>query len=79
MRDIFPAVFVMVSPLFASAQEIDYRTAHLERKLPAVRTEQAIVIDGVLEVRAGRMAEIGAQPGDRVRHPFFDTDAPCDR
>ncbi|MBO9500582.1 DUF192 domain-containing protein [Brevundimonas sp. A19_0] len=34
--------------------------------------------NGVLEVRAGRMGEIGAQPGDRVRHPFFDTDAPCD-
>ncbi len=26
---------------------------------------------GVLEVRAGRMEEIGAQPGDEVRHPFF--------
>ena len=26
---------------------------------------------GVLEVRAGRADEIGAQPGDRVRHPFF--------
>ncbi len=26
---------------------------------------------GVLELRAGRAAEIGAQPGDRVRHPFF--------
>lgn len=35
--------------------------------------------NGVLEVRAGRMAEIGARPGDRVRHPFFDTEAPCDR
>ncbi len=35
--------------------------------------------NGVLEVRAGRMGEIGAQPGDRVRHPFFDTDAPCGR
>lgn len=32
---------------------------------------------GVLEVRAGRMAEIGAAPGDRVRHPFFDTQTPC--
>lgn len=32
---------------------------------------------GVLEVRAGRMAEIGAGPGDRVRHPFFDTQSPC--
>lgn len=32
---------------------------------------------GVLEVRAGRMGEIGAGPGDRVRHPFFDTQAPC--
>lgn len=35
--------------------------------------------NGVLEVRAGRMGEIGARPGDRVRHPFFDTEAPCDR
>ncbi|MBL0947674.1 DUF192 domain-containing protein [Brevundimonas sp.] len=35
--------------------------------------------NGVLEVRAGRMGEIGAQPGDRVHHPFFDTAAPCDR
>lgn len=26
---------------------------------------------GVLELRAGRSEEIGAQPGDRVRHPFF--------
>ena len=26
---------------------------------------------GVLEVRAGRADEIGAKPGDRVRHPFF--------
>lgn len=26
---------------------------------------------GVLEVRAGRMAEIGAKAGDRVEHPFF--------
>jgi uncharacterized membrane protein (UPF0127 family) len=26
---------------------------------------------GVLEVRAGRMDEIGAKPGDTVRHPFF--------
>ncbi|MDP3371071.1 MAG: DUF192 domain-containing protein [Brevundimonas sp.] len=26
---------------------------------------------GVLELRAGRADEIGARPGDRVRHPFF--------
>lgn len=26
---------------------------------------------GVLEVRAGRMGEIGAKAGDVVRHPFF--------
>ena len=26
---------------------------------------------GVLEVRAGRMDEIGAKPGDTVRHSFF--------
>lgn len=26
---------------------------------------------GVLEIRAGRADEIGAKPGDRVRHPFF--------
>lgn len=26
---------------------------------------------GVLEVRAGRMDEIGAKPGDTVSHPFF--------
>lgn len=26
---------------------------------------------GVLEVRAGRSEEIGARPGDEVRHPFF--------
>ncbi|MGQ2989868.1 DUF192 domain-containing protein [Brevundimonas sp.] len=26
---------------------------------------------GVLEVRAGRMTEIGAKAGDRVEHPFF--------
>ena len=29
---------------------------------------------GVLEVRAGRADEIGAKPGDRVRHPFFATE-----
>lgn len=27
---------------------------------------------GVLEVRAGRTEEIGARPGDTVRHPFFN-------
>lgn len=27
---------------------------------------------GVLEVRAGRTEEIGAEPGDTVRHPFFN-------
>lgn len=26
---------------------------------------------GVLELRAGRADEIGARPGDRIRHPFF--------
>ncbi len=26
---------------------------------------------GVLEVRAGRMSEIGAKAGDRIEHPFF--------
>jgi uncharacterized membrane protein (UPF0127 family) len=26
---------------------------------------------GVLELRAGRADEIGAQPGDKVSHPFF--------
>lgn len=26
---------------------------------------------GVLETRAGRMDEIGAKPGDLIRHPFF--------
>lgn len=26
---------------------------------------------GVLELRAGRSEEIGAKPGDQVRHPFF--------
>ena len=27
---------------------------------------------GVLELHAGRAAEIGARPGDRVRHPYFE-------
>lgn len=27
--------------------------------------------NGVVEVRGGRAAEIGAKPGDLVRHPFF--------
>lgn len=27
--------------------------------------------NGVLELRAGRAAEIGAKPGDTVKHPFF--------
>ena len=27
--------------------------------------------NGVLELRAGRADEIGAKPGDTVRHPFF--------
>jgi uncharacterized membrane protein (UPF0127 family) len=26
---------------------------------------------GVLELRAGRSDEIGAKPGDHIRHPFF--------
>lgn len=26
---------------------------------------------GVLELRAGRSDEIGAKPGDKIRHPFF--------
>lgn len=26
---------------------------------------------GVLETRAGRMDEIGAKPGDQIKHPFF--------
>lgn len=26
---------------------------------------------GVLELRAGRAAEIGADPGDRIEHPYF--------
>lgn len=29
---------------------------------------------GVIELRGGRAAEIGADPGDRVEHPFFGTD-----
>ena len=29
---------------------------------------------GALELRGGRAAEIGAQPGDTVRHPFFAAD-----
>jgi len=27
--------------------------------------------NGVLELRAGRADEIGAKPGDQVRHPYF--------
>ena len=27
---------------------------------------------GVIELRGGRAAEISADPGDRVEHPFFD-------
>ena len=27
--------------------------------------------NGVLELRAGRADEIGAQPGDQIKHPFF--------
>ena len=27
--------------------------------------------NGVLELRAGRAAEIGAKPGDRILHPYF--------
>ncbi|PZU56347.1 MAG: DUF192 domain-containing protein [Brevundimonas sp.] len=29
------------------------------------------VANGVLELRAGRADEIGAKPGDQVRHPYF--------
>ena len=58
MRDIFPAVLALVSPLFASAQTIDYRTAHLERKLPAIRAERTILIDGVLDEDAWQKAPV---------------------
>lgn len=27
--------------------------------------------NGVLELRAGRAGEIGAEPGDQIRHSFF--------
>ncbi|MNJ65727.1 hypothetical protein D3C77_617610 [compost metagenome] len=27
--------------------------------------------NGVLELRAGRADEIGARPGDQIKHPFF--------
>jgi len=41
-------------------------TPHSEQPLPSYGAA-----NGVLEVRAGRMTEIGAKAGDRVEHPFF--------
>lgn len=41
-------------------------TPHSEQPLPSYGAAK-----GVLEVRAGRMTEIGAKAGDRVEHPFF--------
>lgn len=43
-----------------------HTTPFSERSLPSNGPAK-----GVLEVRAGRMDEIGAKPGDTVRHPFF--------
>ena len=48
--------------------KFDYKLAWMER-LNAHAAE--LLASGVLEVRAGRADEIGAKPGDKVRHPFF--------
>jgi uncharacterized protein len=31
---------------------------------------------GVLEIRAGRADELGLEPGDEIRHPFFGNAKP---
>ena len=41
-------------------------TPYSEQPLPSYGAA-----NGVLEVRAGRMMEIGAKAGDTVQHPFF--------
>lgn len=41
-------------------------TPYSEQPLPSYGAAK-----GVLEVRAGRMTEIGAKSGDKVEHPFF--------
>lgn len=43
-----------------------HTTPHSEATIPSNGPAK-----GVLELRAGRAEEIGARPGDRVRHPFF--------
>lgn len=43
-------------------------TPYSEQPLPSYGAA-----NGVLEVRAGRMTEIGARAGDTVQHPFFGT------
>ncbi|MEZ5994518.1 MAG: DUF192 domain-containing protein [Hyphomonadaceae bacterium] len=44
----------------------DHTTPYSEAPIPA-----AGLTRGVLEIRAGRAAELGIRPGDRVRHRIF--------
>ena len=54
-------VAILMSPLRLLASDIDYNTAHLDRRLPAVRTTDRIVVDGRLDEPAWATAPVAKE------------------